>query len=81
VPTRQRGHTREVSDGKTPGRTPLEVVIAVIAEVNRMAPQKSDEKLSRDDDKNSADNMTDFLSNEERGMEQFYETIKKASVK
>ena len=80
MPARQRGHTREVSRRQDPGAHAAQCGLDV-AEVNRMAPQKSDEKLSRDDDKNSADNMTDFLSNEERGMEQFYETIKKASVK
>jgi hypothetical protein len=68
-------------DGKTPGRTPLEVVIEVIAEVNRVEPQKRDDKLSSDDYKSIADNVTDFLSNKERGMEQFYETIKKGTVK
>jgi hypothetical protein len=68
-------------DGKTPGRTPLEVIIEVIAEVNRVEPQKRDDKLSSDDYKSIADNVTDFLSNKERGMEQFYETIKKGTVK
>ena len=46
----------------------------------RVAPQKRNEKLSRDDCKNIADNVTDFLSNKERGMKQFYETINKGSV-
>jgi hypothetical protein len=59
--------------------TPLEVIIDVIAEVNRAAPGATD-KLRPQDYASIADNVSDFLSNKERGLEQFYEIVRQGTL-
>ena len=64
-------------EGPQKGKAPLEVIIDVIADVNRGDPTKSPEdKLDNADYKNISENVSDFLLNKERGMEQFYEVIR-----
>ena len=60
--------------GKT-GETPLEVMLDVVDDVNRAAPQLSSE-LDAGDYQSIAVNVTDFLTDKQRGMEQFYEVVR-----
>jgi hypothetical protein len=69
-----------VKDGSFKGQAPLEVIIDVIADVNRNDPSKPYEgTLDRGDYKNVSENVVDFLTNKERGLEQFYEVIRQGT--
>lgn len=57
------------------GETPLEVIIDVIADVNRASPDRTD-KLVAVDYASISDNVVDFLMNKERGLEQFYAIVR-----
>ncbi len=59
-------------------QSPVEVIIDVIADVNRAAPERAD-KLDGADYANIADNVSDFLLNKERGLEQFYEIVRQGT--
>jgi hypothetical protein len=62
------------------GQTPLEVIIDVIADVNRADPTQAYEgTLVRGDYSVVSDNVYDFLMNRERGLEQFYEVIRQGT--
>ncbi len=62
------------------GQTPLEVIIDVIADVNRADPTQAYEgSLVRGDYSTVSDNVYDFLMNRERGLEQFYEVIRQGT--
>lgn len=64
-------------NGPQKGKTPLEVVMDTVAEVNRLDPTRpQEEKLSNGDYRNVSDNVSDFLLNKERGLEQFYEVVR-----
>lgn len=66
-----------INDGDFKGQTPLEVIIDVIADVNRVDPTLPYEgTLAKDDYEFVAENVVDFLTNKERGLEQFYEVIR-----
>jgi hypothetical protein len=67
------------ADGK-PIHTPLDVIMDVIADVNRASPGAID-KLAAEDYASIADNVSDFLLNKERGMEQFYEIVREGTVR
>jgi hypothetical protein len=60
------------------GLSPLQIIMDVIGDVNRQAPDQTD-KLVAGDYANIADNVTDFLLNKERGLEQFYEIVRQGS--
>lgn len=64
--------------GNLAGMTPLEVFIDVVAEVNRAAPGET-AKLEAKDYSVISENVADFLLNKERGLEQFYEIVKKGT--
>jgi hypothetical protein len=64
-----------------PGQTPLEVIVDVVADVNKSSPDKVQEKLTQEDYRVISDNVQDFLLNKERGMEQFYEVIRQGTIK
>lgn len=69
-----------INDGSFKGQTPLEVIIDVIADVNRSDPTKPYEgTLDRADYANVTDNVSDFLLNKEHGLEQFYEVIRQGT--
>ena len=71
-----------INDGSFKGQTPLEVIIDVIADVNRVDPsQKYDGTLERTDYKSVSDNVVDFLTNDQHGLEQFYEVIRQGTQK
>jgi hypothetical protein len=62
------------------GQTPLEVIIDVIADVNRADPTQAYEgTLVKGDYSVVSDNVYDFLMNKERGLEQFYEVIRQGT--
>ena len=66
-----------IKDGEFKGQSPLEVIIDVVADVNRVDPTEPYEgTLAKDDYAAVADNVVDFLTNKERGLEQFYEVIR-----
>src|SRR5262249_40908093 len=67
------------TNGK-PTQTPLEVILDVIGDVNRAQPGTPD-KLAATDYANIADNVSDFLLNKERGLEQFYEIVRQGTVR
>lgn len=60
--------------------TPLQVIMDVIGDVNRDAPEKTD-KLLPADYASIADNVSDFMLNKERGLEQFYEIVRQGTSK
>ncbi|HEX7601380.1 MAG TPA: hypothetical protein VF316_07245 [Polyangiaceae bacterium] len=74
--------TRLVTPMKDQGgratQTPLEVIVDVIADVNRTDPQRTD-KLDAPDYAHVAHEVGDFLSNKERGLEQFYEIVRQGT--
>jgi hypothetical protein len=69
-----------IKDGAFKGQTPLEVIIDVIADVNRVDPSQPYEgTLAKDDYAYVTDQVHDFLVNRERGLEQFYEVIRQGT--
>ena len=62
------------------GQSPLEVIMDIIADVNRAAPGSID-KLSGSDYGSISSNLFDFLMNKQRGMEQFYEIVRQGIVR
>jgi hypothetical protein len=66
-------------DGR-PTQTPLEVIMDVVADVNRLDPGSKD-ALDSGDFANIADNVSDFLLNKERGMEQLYAIVREGTVR
>ena len=69
-----------VKDGSFKGQAPLEVIIDVIADVNRVDPTQAYEgTLNRSDYAFVSENVVDFLTNKERGLEQFYEVIRQGT--
>jgi hypothetical protein len=61
--------------------TPLEVLADVVADMNKVAPEVPMSKLTHDDYRAIADNINDFLTNKERGLEQLYEVIRQSTIK
>jgi hypothetical protein len=69
-----------VDDAGFSGQTPLDVIIDVIADVNRSDPsQPYDGTLEQQDYASVGSNVVDFLTNKERGLEQFYEVIRQGT--
>lgn len=69
-----------INDGDFKGQSPLEVIIDVVADVNRVDPTADyDGTLAKDDYTNVTENVVDFLMNKERGLEQFYEVIRQGT--
>lgn len=60
-------------------RTPLDVIIDVISEVNRVSPGEGAARYEEADYTSIADNLIDFLTNKERGIEQFYEIVRQGT--
>ena len=65
--------------GKVP-QTPLEVIIDAIAEINRVAPDDFAAKLQGPDYASMNTQMSEFMLDKERGLEQFYEIIRQGTV-
>ncbi len=71
-----------VTPMKTPGlegKTPLEVIMDVIADVDRVAPNEPKPKLDAADYQSISTTVTEFLISKERGLEQFYEIVRKGT--
>ena len=52
----------------------------MIADVNRVDPtQPYEGTLAKEDYQSVSENMVDFLTNKERGLEQFYEVIRQGT--
>ncbi|CAN5753544.1 hypothetical protein BH09MYX1_BH09MYX1_20450 [soil metagenome] len=59
-------------------QSPLDVIIDVIADVNRVDPSRTD-KLDAADYKSITHEVNEFLLNKERGIEQFYEIVRRGT--
>jgi len=57
------------------GQTPLEAMLDVVDDVNRAAPLNAAE-LAAGDYQSIATNVTEFLTDKQRGLEQFYEVVR-----
>ncbi|MBX3190234.1 MAG: hypothetical protein KF819_24760 [Labilithrix sp.] len=69
-----------INDGSFKGQSPLEVIMDVIADVNRIDPTQPYEGTLDPKDYNSvSENVVDFLLSKERGLEQFYEVIRQGT--
>jgi hypothetical protein len=69
-----------IKDSDFKGQSPLEVIIDVVADVNRIDPTKPyDGTLAKEDYSSVSVNVVDFLTNKERGLEQFYEVIRQGT--
>jgi hypothetical protein len=72
--------TLKDKDGKDVLTTPAEVLMDVIADLNRVDPARSD-RLDVADYGSVTGSVTDFLLNKEHGLEQFYEIIRQGTLK
>ncbi|HEX7663041.1 MAG TPA: hypothetical protein VF407_00945, partial [Polyangiaceae bacterium] len=61
--------------GAPPRKTPIEVVLDVITDVNRVAPDQTT-KLQAPDYANVASNVQSFLVDKQSGLEQFYAIVR-----
>ncbi|HVJ94038.1 MAG TPA: hypothetical protein VM580_29815 [Labilithrix sp.] len=69
-----------IKDGDFQGQTPLEVIIDVIADVNRDDPtQPYDGTLEKKDYASVSTNIVDFLLDPKSGIEQFYEVVRQGT--
>ena len=70
--------TPMTSTGSINGETPLQVIVDAIADVNRATPE-STAKLAANDYMSIAANVSDFMSSETSGLEQFYAIIRQGT--
>ncbi len=69
-----------IKDGDFTGQTPLEVIIDVIADVNRQDPtEEYDGTLQQKDYASVSKNVVEFLVDPQSGLEQFYEVIRQGT--
>jgi hypothetical protein len=69
-----------IKDGTFKGDSPIEVLIDVIADVNRADPTEPYAgSLEQKDYGSVAQNVVEFLTDRERGLEQFYEVIRQGT--
>lgn len=69
-----------IEDASFNGDTPLEVLIDVIADVNRSDPSETYDGTLKQAEYNSvAQNVVEFLTDKERGLEQLYETVRQCT--
>jgi len=62
------------------GQSPIELLIDVVADVNRVDPtQPYEGLLQKTDYTNVSAEVVDFLVNKERGLEQFYEAVRRGT--
>jgi hypothetical protein len=78
TPSADLGPVPGAKGNDLPPRSPLDVLLDVIADVNRQDPTESS-KLTPDDYRKLAYEVEDFCANKERGLEQVYEVIKQAT--
>ncbi|MCL2776856.1 MAG: hypothetical protein FWD73_02545 [Polyangiaceae bacterium] len=69
-----------INDGDFKGQAPIQVILDVAADVNRVDPtQPYGGTLAKSDYANVSDEVVDFLTNKEHGLEQFYEVIRQGT--
>ena len=69
-----------IKDGDFKGQSPLEMIIDVIADVNRIDPSEEyDGTLQQKDYASVSKNVVEFLVDPQRGLEQFYEVIRQGT--
>jgi hypothetical protein len=69
-----------IKEGKFEGQSPLEVIMDVIADVNRIDPsEKYDGTLLKKDYGSVSTNVVEFLTDPRNGLEQFYEVIRQGT--
>jgi hypothetical protein len=69
-----------INDGDFKGQSPIQVILDVAADVNRVDPtQPYGGTLAQSDYANVSDNVVDFLTNKEHGLEQFYAVIREGT--
>jgi hypothetical protein len=61
------------------GVTPFEVIVDTIADVNRAAPNNTTDPLIAPDYANISNELTEFLTDPQRGLEQFYAIVRNAT--
>jgi hypothetical protein len=67
------------SGTSAPGVTPLEVIVDTVADVNRASPSDAVNPLASPDYANVANELSEFLTDHQRGLEQFYAIVRKAT--
>jgi hypothetical protein len=75
----RRATTPVSINGKIP-RTPLELYLDVITDVNRASPDQTD-KLKPNDYASIFDQVADFMLSPDHGLEQFYEIVRQGTVR
>jgi hypothetical protein len=80
LPVVLRNLTEPMIQGGRATQPPLGVIVDTIADVNRADPETSG-KLAGPDYASICENVSDFLQNQERGLEQFYEIVWRATRK
>jgi hypothetical protein len=60
-------------------QTPLEILMDVVADLNRVAPEQAKPRLDEADYAAVATSVVDFLTNNTRGLEQFYAIVRNSS--
>jgi len=69
-----------IKDGDFKGQSPLEMIIDVIADVNRIDPSEEyDGTLQQKDYASVSKNVVEFLVDPQRGLEQFHEVIRQGT--
>ena len=69
----------DASAGSSPGVTPLEVIVDTVADVNRANPSDTADPLQSPDYANISGELDAFLTDPERGIEQFYAIVRNAT--
>jgi hypothetical protein len=67
------------SGASSPGVTPLEVIVDTVADVNRATPSDAVDPLASPDYANIANELGEFLTDHQRGLEQFYAIVRNAT--
>jgi hypothetical protein len=71
-----------ITDGSFKGEAPVEVLLDVIADVNRQNPTPTyDRTLDRKDYAYVGQNIVEFLTDRESGLEQLYEIIRQGTLR
>lgn len=65
--------------GSSPGVTPLEVIVDTVADVNRQVPSDTVDPLASPDYANISTELDEFLTDPERGLDQFYAIVRNAT--
>jgi hypothetical protein len=63
----------------SPGITPLEIIVDTVADVNRASPSDGIDPLQPADYANISNELGEFLTDPERGIEQFYAIVRNAT--